>query len=348
MAAEDRASARRLELDAELRDEATALDLFQVLRRLETAHPTGPRLGRAFRPSDEPLRLSQVPELAFPPGNIAEYQPGTDGALPRLRTRGIGLLGPNGPLPLHLTEYAFERERHALDPTFSRFLDLFNHRFLLLFYRIWAEARPAVQRDRPAQDRFASYVAALVGLGSPALRDRSGLPDLAVLHHAGRFAAHVRNADGLAALVTNQFGIPARIESFVGTWIDIPPEVRWRLGRGPQSERLGLTTTIGASVWSVQSKFRLVLGPLDEAQFKGLLPGGGTLARLKALVRAYVGPTLSWDLKLMLDAGIERPMQLGHSRMGWTTWLGRRTGGSGERHDVIVDPDAGDRGGAPT
>ena len=45
----------------------------------------------------------------------------------------FGLLGPNGPLPLHLTEYVRERLRHHADPTFARFLDLFHHRFALFF-----------------------------------------------------------------------------------------------------------------------------------------------------------------------------------------------------------------------
>ena len=68
---------------------------------------------------------------------------------PRLQVRLFGLLGPNGPLPLHLTEYARERLRHAGDPTLSRFLDLFHHRFLALFYRAWAQAQPTVNHDRP-------------------------------------------------------------------------------------------------------------------------------------------------------------------------------------------------------
>jgi len=62
--------------------------------------------------------------------------------------RLFGLLGPNGPLPIHVTEYARHRLRHAGDATLSRFLDLFNHRFLALFYRAWAQAQPHVNRDR--------------------------------------------------------------------------------------------------------------------------------------------------------------------------------------------------------
>ena len=71
--------------------------------------------------------------------------------------RLFGLFGPNGPLPIHLTEYARERLQHGGDATLCRFLDVFHHRFLALFYKAWAQAQPHVNRDRPAQDRFVVY-----------------------------------------------------------------------------------------------------------------------------------------------------------------------------------------------
>ena len=79
---------------------------------------------------------------------------------------------PNGPLPIHFTEYARERLRMPDDPTLSRFLDLFHHRFLALFYRAWAQAQPHVNRDRPDDDRFTVYIGSFIGMSPPALRGR--------------------------------------------------------------------------------------------------------------------------------------------------------------------------------
>ncbi len=82
-------------------------DLFMLLRRLD-ARGGHPPLGRAPRPKDEPLRLGQEPSMAFAPSNVSQVDASTDGP-PHISVYGFGLFGPNGPLPLHLTEYARER-----------------------------------------------------------------------------------------------------------------------------------------------------------------------------------------------------------------------------------------------
>ncbi|HTU99166.1 MAG TPA: type VI secretion system baseplate subunit TssG, partial [Luteitalea sp.] len=92
-------------------------DFYQTLRQLECLFPTRPRWGEALRPADEPVRLGQDPDLAFAPTPLAAFERGTGGVPPRLQVRLFGLLGPNGPMPTHLTEYTRERLRHAGDPT---------------------------------------------------------------------------------------------------------------------------------------------------------------------------------------------------------------------------------------
>ena len=111
-------------------------DLFQALRRIEGAHPHLPRLGAALRPQDEPVRFTQEPALNFAPAPISQTQPSHAGVT-RLVQRVFGFLGPNGALPIHMTEYVRERSMHHADPTMQRFLDMLLHRFGLLFYRAW-------------------------------------------------------------------------------------------------------------------------------------------------------------------------------------------------------------------
>jgi type VI secretion system protein ImpH len=310
-------------------------DFFDVLRRLECAYPGSARLGRAARSSDEPIRLGQEPSLEFAPSTLATFAPSSGDKPPRLSVHFLGLLGPSGPLPIHLTDYARDRARNVGDFALVRFLDVFHHRILALFYRAWADAQPTVSFDRPAEDRFATYLGSLLGLGMPSLRDRDECPDRAKLYFAGRLAAQPRNCEGLTAMVGAFFGLPVKIEEFVGEWLALPAEARWRLGRGAF---LGQSTVAGARTWQRQSKFRIVFGPLHEGDFHSLLPGAARLRRLTALVRNYVGDSLNWDVRLHLEDRVRRPFALGcAARLGWTTWLGPCRQGE-RRQDVILNP----------
>src|SRR5205085_685747 len=151
MGATARREADALALFADLASAPHRHDFYQTLRRLECLWPDAPRWGAARRPADEPVRLGQDVELSFAPAPLSSLV-STLGRVPRLGQRVFGLLGPNGPLPLHVTEYARERLRHGNDPTLSRFLDMLQHRFIAFLYRAWAQAQPHVNRDRPADD----------------------------------------------------------------------------------------------------------------------------------------------------------------------------------------------------
>jgi len=317
-------------------------DFFQVMRRLENLYcdsPDRPRFGAALRPVDEPVRLGQDPSLGFAPRTLNGVQPSRTGAPPRLTQNFFGLLGPNGPLPLHLTEYARDRLRNApSDPTMTHFLDIFHHRLLMFFYRAWASAEPTVSHDRPETDRFLTYVGSMIGIALPALRNKDEFPDAAKLYYAGRFGAQTRNAEGLGAIIGDFFQMPAQIETFVGDWLDLPDDCRWKLGKPGAFGVLGVSSTLGAHAWSRQQKFRVVMGPLDREQFQTMLPGGPSLKRLRDLVRNYIGEELRWDVRLFLAERIDEPWRCGRSHLGWTSWLGRPGLGRSRREDLILDP----------
>src|SRR5262245_57702797 len=222
-----------------------AYDFFQMLRRIECLYPGEPRLGQALRPADEPVRLGQEPSLAFAPATLTALRQREDGRPPRLEVAFFGLFGPHGPLPLHLTEYARERLLHHDDATFARFADLFHHRLLLLFYRAWAQARPETSLDRPGDDRYSDFVGSLIGIGTRALRERDAAPDAAKLHFAGLLARQVRNADGLAAILSGYLRREVRVEQFVGAWLALPESERSRAGGGLRGAALGRNAVLG-------------------------------------------------------------------------------------------------------
>lgn len=300
------------ELIARLEDEPWRFDFFTVVRRLEAMNPDRPRMGFSQRPSEDPVRFAQEPSLAFAPCTVQRYRGARGNSPSRLFVNFMGLLGPNGPLPLHLTEHAMQRERHAKDPTFSRFLDVFNHRMICLFYRGWVSSNQAALFDRgwpmaggergwarrvpidrgpendalerlqspPASargrfgwdDRFAMYVGSLFGLGMNSLRERDRVPDVGKLHFAGWLAGQTRSAEGLEKIVGTYFGIPTRVVQFVGRWVAIPDESRLRLGESQQTGLLGTTAVIGSRFWDCSSGFRLEMGPMNLSDYERLLP----------------------------------------------------------------------------
>ncbi|OFX21927.1 MAG: hypothetical protein A2V77_20675, partial [Anaeromyxobacter sp. RBG_16_69_14] len=227
------------------------------------------------------------------------------------------------------------RLRNGADPTLARFLDIFHHRMMTLFYRAFADAEPAIAHDRPSSDRFALFVGALFGMGLPSTRERSLIPDRTKLHYAGLLAGQTRNADGLRALVGDLFRVAVQVEQFVGEWVDIPRGNQSQLGRA--NCLLGLDTLLGTRAWLCGGKFRLVLGPLRRDQFEGFLPGTARLEKLAALVRTYAGDELTWDLKLVLAKPEWRPMALGGSRLGWDAWIGLSPS-TWPRAEFLFDP----------
>ncbi len=305
--------------------EPFGFDFFQALRRLENLNPQRPRLGDATKAADDPVRLGQEPTTVFAPATIGGFETGAGGQPARLWVHFLGLLGPNGPLPLHLTEYARDRLRNADDPTFARFLDVFNHRMLSLFYRSWSQAQPTVSLDRPETDRFGEYIGSLFGVGMPAYHQRDAMPDLAKRHYAGHLSCQTRHADGLQSILTGFLGLPVSIEELIGHWLPLPADQHWRLGESPATGTLGENTIIGARIWDRQSKFRVRIGPLGRQDYERLLPGGASLGRVVAVVRNYTGDQLSWDLNPVLKRTEVPPLRLGATgRLGWTTWLTSR------------------------
>jgi type VI secretion system protein ImpH len=307
-------------------------DLFQALRRIEAAHPDKPRLGDAMRPGDEPVRFTEEASLTFAPAAISGFD--RSAVPPRVQQRVFGFLGPNGALPIHLTEYARERQLHHGDRTFAAFLNMLLNRFGLFFYRAWARANPVVSLDRPQGAPVLRHVGAFVGLANDTLRERDALGDFAKLHFVGRLGRSVRDADGLEAWVRLHFGVPVRVEQFCGHWMPLDRSERSRLRRDGE-HGLGRGAVLGAAVWDVQHKFRLVIGPLSWERFSTMLPGGSPLDQLQAMVRQYVGFEFNWDLRLILERAEVPAWSLG--RRPGVGLLGRSAWLNGRRRDQDAD-----------
>ncbi|MHC5057337.1 MAG: type VI secretion system baseplate subunit TssG, partial [Planctomycetota bacterium] len=305
-----------------------------AVRRLECAYrgrvsrPTSdanaPGIGGSEHPGDDPVRFCQTMSLAFPPGAISDYVPAEDDHPARLFVSFMGLLGSNGPMPLAVSEYVYERLHNHEDRTLASFLDIFNHRMISLFYRAWARSQLAVSRDDPQDRGFDRYVGSLFGMGTASFLGGSEVPDDAKRHYAGLLACPVRNADGLRSIVSDFFGVPAKVVQFVGRWVPAP-EYRCRLGARSEAGQLGAAALLGDRAWDCQLKFRIVLGPMGLLDYERLLPDTPGFRRLVDWVGDYVGDELQWDAQIVLRADEVPRVELGrHGRLGMTAWTRSR------------------------
>lgn len=302
-----------------LRRQAPHFSFFQAMRDIESVADGLPRLGHATSPAQEAVRIAQTPNLGFAPNAIDDAYRAPNGRM-HLNQRFFGMLGPSGALPLHMTELVRNRTRQAHDPTIQAFLDLFHHRMALLFYRAWSSSRPAIQRDRPWQDRYATYVGAFAGYGMKTARNRDRFADESKWFFTGRLASIRRNAEGLEAITQQLLQAPVRLKQFQLRRLAIDKADQSRLGQ--TSNSLGHSCVLGRSVADRQSCFELRIGPLPYAKFEQLLPGQIKRRALESAVLNYAGAGMTAKLRLVLQRDEVPKLQLGNQfQLGRNAWL---------------------------
>jgi type VI secretion system protein ImpH len=302
---------------ADLEAEPWRHDFFAVMRRLERSFPQLPRISDSAARREDIVSLGQETYLDFPASAVGQAQTDAAGRM-RLMVKFLGLLGPQGALPLANTEEAYHWLLERND-AFPRFLDLFTNRFLQLFYRAWADSRPIAQHERPQEDRFVAYLGSVAGIGSPALRGHGSIPDAAKASFAGLIGPQAKSASRLRGLLAGLFGVAVEIDQFVGCWLVFDADQRTTLG-GPHA-RLG-EAMLGASVYSVQDKFRVRITVPDLALYQRFLPSGDLCEPLADAVFTMMGEMLDYELELAIPAGATEPVRLGRAgQLGYTSWM---------------------------
>ena len=306
----------------DLKAEPWRFDFFSTMRRLERSFPDRPRIGDSSSIRHEYVMLGQDPYMDFPASNLSRVEQKENGRL-QILVKFLGLLGPQGALPLATTE-----EAHSWvlmrDEAFPRFLDLLNNRFLQLFFRAWADVRPIAQRDRPRDDRFVAYVGTMIGIGSQIYQGLDTIPDAGKLSFSGLVAPQAKSASRLRNLITGLFGVKVEIDEFVGSHLEIHATDRTRLGQS--NSGLGSEILIGASVFSVQDKIRLRIFTKNMREYVQFLPTGGRCEPLVDIVFFYIADELDWEVELAIPYDAVEPVQLSKfGQLGWTTWLSTET-----------------------
>lgn len=293
---------------------------FSLMRHYAARHHALPPLGEARRPQHEAIRLGQLPSLTFAAREIANVD--TLGEHPRVNLFGLGMLGPNGPLPIHFTEIAKERLDHRHDATLVNFLNIFHHRYFTHMYRAWSQAQATAGLDRIQDERFSRYIAWITG-NDPEEITESNLPAHARLSASAHHVRESRNPDGLASTLSHYFGVHIQIKEHIMDWVGIEEEDYTLLSKPSIAAVLGEGALIGEKVPDRQNKFRIVIGPLSLSEYLRFTPNGKDLPLLVEWVRSFIGYELVWDIELKVKSNAAPPSIVGDDKqLGWSTWLG--------------------------
>jgi len=328
MASADRPSQEHLNYLRAIAEEVRGFGLFPVVRTAEALAGDLPRVGTSSGRSRDILKLSQYPSQAFPAPTIEQIELGEGGA--DVQGHWLGLLGPMGPLPSHLTEFAIYERRYAQQRPFGAWLDLISNRMLQLFYRAWADSQPTVSADRPGDDPFAWFVALLSGALDGA-SEGDALPAPARLQYAALLASPrsaVAIEDALSHLLEQQVSI----EEYRSHWYPIEPEDQSRLGKAYCS--LGQDAIIGKRISTSSEAFQVVIRAGSLADYRSLMPSGPRFPMARDALNTFSPSHLTWELVVELDGALIGPARVdGTTQLGWTSWLGK--GKPGEiRRDV--------------
>lgn len=296
---------------------------------------------RAFRTV---LRFRNSLSLSFPASEIAALEiernladDGVPGALKTVRITPafIGLLGGTGTLPLHDSERLSAQRQVDRDDSQHALIDVFSNRMIGLFYETWGKYRVEHGARVHGQDRLLPMLLALAGHGGA--HGPAGTRQSAA-YYAGILRMRPVSASAIERVLRDHFGVPIRLEQFVGCWDPIPPARRSTFGS--QGPVLGLSTVLGTRLWRHDLRARLHIGPLDERQLSDFLPGGSARRALAETLSIFAAGTVAWEIRLLLAEPAVKRLTLttaGEPRkLGWTSFLTEQQGVAQRPHTTSI------------
>ncbi len=288
------ASAR---LIARLGKKLPQTNFYRFCQLLEQIQPERPVPGSDWRLQDEPIRFRPHPGMGFPVAELKSAEQPEESTLPpTVSVTFMGLYGIESPLPTaYIDDIACGREGYE---AVSGFLDIFNHRMISQFYRIWRKYNWPATFQPGGTDTLSRYLLSLAGLGVRGCLENVATPASRFLALSGLMRLPGRPAEGLVALV--RLLAP-------DTVAEVVPHDPLRIalaGRLPISAKrltnLASRPVMGSFATDVNSQILLRLSTTNVDEAKAWLPGGQLHSDLLALLHVWLGARLHVRMTLSL------------------------------------------------
>ncbi len=279
---------------AQLRPQLPYMNFYRFCQLLEKNHPKAPIIGSGWLVGDEPIRFRPHPGMGFPAGEIRGMDDPEPPRSPAVRVTFMGLYGVESPLPTHYSDDIAQR-REGVEAT-EDFLDIFNHRLIAQYYRIWRKySYPATFRAG-GTDNISQYLLGLAGLGIPGCAAVAAAPLSRFLALLPVMMLPGRSGEGMEALVALLApGTRATVYHHDPCRIPLSQPLTMSV-RQPVS--LQHRPVMGTHATDVNGQVLLQLATEKPDEVRGWLPGGELFSDLMALLHVWLGSHL--DVRLQL------------------------------------------------
>lgn len=311
------ASARLIE---QMRDKLPYTQFYRFCQLLEQSQPDAPALGSHWQVKHDPVRFRPHPGMGFPASEFKRVEfPDQPHLPPTIRTTFMGLYGVESPLPTaYIDDITQRREGYE---AVSDFLDIFNHRMITQYYRIWRKYSYPATFAPGGTDRTSKYLLSLCGLGIDGSAKHIATPVSRFLALTSMMRLPTRTSEGVVALV--QLLAPDTLAVVIAhDKLRIPLRNPLAMSaRQPVSMRS--SPVMGTHAVDVNSQILLSLKTNNADEAREWLPGGQLHTDLLALLHVYLGSRLHVRLQLSVLRSLLPDAQLSCQPQDSGVLLGR-------------------------
>ncbi|MBL7636552.1 type VI secretion system baseplate subunit TssG [Atlantibacter hermannii] len=309
-------------LTTRLDKDIARINFYRFCQLLEKRDPTRPPLGSTTHPADDPVRFRPWPGMGFPVSELKAIETDEENpdAPPTVRTTFMGLYGVDSPLPTtYLDDITQRREGHE---ALEAFLDIFNHRILTQFYRIWRKYSYPATFEAGGKDSTSQSLLGLIGMGIPGTESHVATPVSRFLALLGIMRQPGRTAEGVQALVRL---LAPKTRATVTPHCLRPVRISQPMGfYGDADFLLDGHTVLGDEITEANSQLRIALYATNIQEAQGWLPEGQIYKDFLVLLRVYLGWRYKARIELTVPTHLLPGPELGDERflLGLTGVLG--------------------------
>ncbi|QGU89179.1 type VI secretion system baseplate subunit TssG [Erwinia sorbitola] len=315
-------------LTRQLQPHISRANFYRFCQMLEQSQPDAPPLGSTWRIGADAVRFRPHPGMGFPAGEFKRLEfPEIAGDPVTARVTFMGLYGVESPLPGACIDDIAQR-RDGYDAV-TDFLDIFNHRLITQYYRIWRKYSWPASFEEGGKDKTSQYLLSLAGLGLKGSARNIATPISRFLALSGIMRLPTRTSEGIHAIVRLLApDTDAEIIPHDAVRVALQQPLTMSVS---QPALLAYRPVMGSHATDVNHQVHLRLTTRNQQEAMSWLPGEQLHTDLLALLAVYLGARL--DVRMTLTLARELLPDAALSCMGNSRVLLGRT--------AVMRPQAG-------